>query len=173
MGLAVVHGIFKNYSGAITVDSEPEKGTTFHVYFPRAKEEEVAPGVGPAAQLPKGNERILLVDDEKIVVDSLKLMLERLSYQVVARTSSIEALEAFRAEPDSFDLVITDQIMPNMTGKELAQQLTRIRPDIPTVLCTGFSEQITEEEAMDISAYVMKPVVTAEMAKTIRKALDG
>ncbi|MBE9582060.1 MAG: PAS domain S-box protein [Proteobacteria bacterium] len=173
MGLAVVHGIVKNYGGAITVDSEPEKGTTFHVYFPRAEEEEVAPGVEPAAPPPTGNERILLVDDEKIVVDPLKLMLERLGYQVVARTNSIEALEAFRAEPDSFDLVITDQTMPNMTGKELAQELTRIRPDIPTVLCTGLSEQITEEEAIDISEYVMKPVVTAEMAKTIRKALDG
>jgi CheY-like chemotaxis protein len=114
------------------------------------------------------------VDDEAQVVDMVRQMLERLGYHVTARTSSVEALEAFRSEPEKFDVVITDQTMPNMMGAELAQKLLGIRPDLQIILCTGFSEVISEEtaKAIGIRAYIMKPVVQSEIGKTIRKVLD-
>ncbi|MFH1350902.1 MAG: response regulator [Pseudomonadota bacterium] len=114
------------------------------------------------------------MDDEKAAVDAIQPMLENLGYRVTARTSSIEALEAFRGTPDAFDLVITDMTMPNMTGKDLARELMAIRPDIPIILCTGFSEQIDERRAreMGISAFVMKPIVMRQMANTIREVLN-
>jgi PAS domain S-box-containing protein len=173
MGLAVVHGAVKNHGGAITVDSEPGKGTTFHVYFPRM-ERGGAPEAEAAASVPTGSERILFVDDEKALVDMVKQMIESLGYKVAGRTSSIEALEAFRAQPDKFDLVITDQTMPNMTGETLAKELLRIRSDIPIILCTGYSELITKEKAkaMGIRQLIMKPVVRSELARIIRHVLD-
>jgi len=172
MGLALVHGIVKSYDGDITVESEPGKGTTFNVYLPGVKAD-LSPVEEPSAQLPRGTERILFVDDEKSAVDAIQPMLEILGYTVTARTSSIEALEAFRSNPQSFDLVITDMTMPNMTGKDLAKELMSIRADIPIILCTGFSEQIDENKAkvMGIRKYIMKPIVMADMAKIIREAL--
>jgi CheY-like chemotaxis protein len=102
-------------------------------------------------------------------------MLERLGYEVTTRTSSIEALKLFRTKPDQFDLVITDMTMPHMTGDKLAQGLMQIRPDIPIILCTGFSERISEERAkgMGIKAFVMKPIVIRDIANTVRRILDG
>ena len=124
--------------------------------------------------LPRGWERILFVDDEPFIVDIGKGMSEHLGYTVVTRTSSIEALEAFKALPDKFDLVITDMTMPKMTGDELAKELMRIKPNIPIIIYTGFSEKITEEKtrAMGIRRLIMKPIVQREMAKAIREALD-
>ena len=173
MGLSVVHGIVESHGGAIAVDSETGKGTTFHVYFPRIERGGVS-GAEAAASVPTGSERILFVDDEKALVDMVKQMIESLGYKAVGRTSSIEALEAFRAQPDKFDLVITDQTMPNMTGETLARKLLRIRPDIPIILCTGYSELITEEKAkaMGIKELIMKPVVRSELAMIIRHVLD-
>ena len=118
-------------------------------------------------------ETILFVDDEEVMVETTKGMLENLGYKVVARTSSIETLEVFRNYPEGFDLVITDMTMPKMTGDELARELLKIRPDMPIILCTGFSEKIDEEKAKEIGIreFVMKPIVTREIAKTIRKVL--
>jgi CheY-like chemotaxis protein/two-component sensor histidine kinase len=172
LGLAVVHGIVRKHGGTITVESEAGKGTTVHVYLPAIK--------GPVAKetkeiepLPTGNERILFIDDELVLANMGKQMLERLGYEVASRTSSIEALELFRAQPDRFDLVITDMTMPNMTGDKLAKEMIRIRPDIPIILCTGYSERITEDKAiaMGIREFAMKPLVMLDLAKIIRKVL--
>jgi CheY-like chemotaxis protein len=173
LGLAVVQGIVKSYSGAITVYSEPGIGTTFNVYFPRI--EEGIPFEAEAIELlTGGNERILFIDDEKVLTDMAKEMLRSLGYYVTTRTSSIEALEAFRDHPEEFDLVITDMTMPGMTGIELAREIMIIRPDIPIILCTGFSELTNEKRAKEagIREFILKPYVITSLTKTIRQVLE-
>ncbi len=173
MGLSVVLGIVKNHKGAIHVYSEPEKGTTFNLFFPLIESEPVteSTSLGP---LPTGPERILFVDDEQALAELGKRMLQQLGYEVTVRTSSIEALEAFREQPDKFDLVVTDMTMPNMTGTDLCKEIMQIRLDIPIILCTGFSEMITEDKAkrMGIKAFLMKPLAMRKMAETIRRIFD-
>jgi PAS domain S-box-containing protein len=173
MGLAVVQGIVKSWGGAISVSSEPDKGTTFNVFLPRIEQgllPEVEALVGPAT----GTERILFVDDEENLVDLGKEILESIGYHVSAKLTSFEALETFRAQPDAFDLVITDMTMPGLTGKDLAKELMALRPDIPIILCTGFSEIIDENQAKEagIREFVMKPYVVSDFANVIRKVLD-
>jgi CheY-like chemotaxis protein len=173
LGLAVVQGIVKSCGGSVAVYSKPNEGTTFHVFLPRI-EEEIASEAKPVEKLVAGTERILFVDDERTLVDLGKEMLESLGYAVRAAASSIEALETFRTQPDAFDLVITDMTMPRLTGRELAGELMAIRPDIPIILCTGFSDLINEEQARasGIRQFVMKPYVITKLAETIRKVLD-
>ena len=172
MGLAVVHGIVRNHEGAIRIYSEVGKGTTVHVFLPRIQGE-VEPQVVSSGPIPAGKERILLVDDEEIQVRSVQNMLDRLGYRVIGKTDSRQALEVFRAQPDSFDLVITDQTMPHLLGQDLAREMLSIRPDLPIILCTGFSELIHEEEAKaaGIRDFAMKPLTLRDMAVRIRRAL--
>ncbi len=174
LGLAVVQGIVRGCGGAVTVYSEPGEGTTFRVYLPRL-EQETAPEPPRVEALPTGDERILFVDDENALVDLGTRMLESLGYRVIAKTNSLEALEAFRAQPDAFDVVITDMTMPALTGIDLAEEMMAIRPDIPIILCTGFSELINANQAKEagIREFVMKPFVARAFAKTIRKVLAG
>ncbi len=148
MGLAVVHGIVKNHEGALTLESEVGKGTTVHVFLPWVQAEEPREYV-PSEPIPTGKERILLVDDEEMQVQTLQHMLERLGYRVIGKTSALEALETFRSQPDVFDLVITDQTMPVLTGAELSRELLGLRPDLPIILSTGYSETFDEEEARE------------------------
>lgn len=175
MGLALVHGIIKDHDGHITVYSEPGKGSIFCVYLPRVETSPVDSEIVNGEALPRGNERVLVIDDERIIAQMTQRLLEKLGYQVTATTSSAEALRYFQSQPDSIDLVITDMTMPHITGAQLAQKLLAIKPDIPIILCTGFSDLINEKKAkaIGIREYIMKPVVIQELAQVVRKALDG
>ena len=175
MGLSVVHGIVKSMDGAIQVYSEPGKGTEFKIYFPVEKNSFDKQNNQIKQPIQGGIEHILLVDDEKGIIEIAKQMLKRLGYQVTSRTSSIEALEAFRNNPDKFNLVITDMGMPNMAGDKLAVELTKIRPDIPILLCTGFSETMSEEKAaaLGIKGFLLKPIVLKDLAQKVRELLDN
>ena len=173
IGLSVVHGIVKSHNGAISVDSKFGEGTTFSIFFPVTEEEAVIE-TEPADKFPTGSERILIVDDEESVVDIGRRRLERLGYQVEARTNPIDALELFRTDPDQFDLVITDMTMPHITGDKLVKEILKIRPDMPTVLCTGFSEKINEERAKEIGIrqYIEKPFDKGKLSRLVREVLD-
>jgi len=174
LGLAVVHGIVNGIGGAIRAQSEVGKGTMFEIFLPREEETEAKTEPISPAVVPTGKERVLLVDDEIALSDMAACMLENLGYHVTAATDSGEAFELFRSNPHRFDLVITDQTMPRLTGAELAKQILSLRPDIPIILCTGFSDLVDREsaEAIGIRAFMMKPVTLANLAETVRKALD-
>jgi PAS domain S-box-containing protein len=173
LGLAVVHGIVKKSGGAIQVESEPGKWTIFYIYLPRINMTLPIKAAQPKP-IEGGPERILFVDDEKMLVDIGEQALQRLGYHVVSRTISIEALELFKAKPDYFDLVITDQTMPGMTGDALARELLRIRPNLPVIICTGYSQTIDHERAkkIGIKALVEKPMLMDEIAAAVRKVLN-
>jgi len=174
LGLSVVHGIVKSHGGAITCMSTPGKGTTFVIYLPEIESGKETIGTIEETSLPTGTERILFIDDEQVIVNLAEEMLSKLGYDVVAKTSSVEALALFQENPDKFDLIITDMSMPAMTGDRLAQNILGLRSDIPIILCTGYSKDITEEKAKSIGirAFIMKPVEMRVMAETIRKVLD-
>ena len=172
MGLAVVQGIVKNHHGAIRVISEPGQGTTFHLYLPKIANE-VPRDVKVDGTVCGGTERILFVDDEAVLADLGQEQLQSLGYTVTAVTSSLEALARFQAQPDAFDLVITDMTMPGLTGKELARELLAVRRNIPIIMCSGFNEFINAGEAKEVGIceFFMKPYVTSRMTQVIRKAL--
>ena len=175
MGLSVVHGIVKNMNGAIEVYSEPGKGTEFNIYLPVVKSSYKKEGAQSIEPIMGGTEHILLVDDEKGIIFLEKRVLARLGYQVTSYTSSIEALEYFSANPYKFDLVITDMSMPHMTGDRLAAKLIKLRPDIPILLCTGFSETMSEEkaESLGIKGFLFKPIIKKNFTQKIREVLDN
>jgi CheY-like chemotaxis protein len=174
LGLSVVHGIIKEHGGDIRVYSEPGKGTAFHVYLPLLEDAKDGKAAAVARKHPTGSESILLVDDEEPIVRMVQMMLERLGYRVTARMSSPEALAVFKADPGNFDLVISDRGMPNLTGEQLAVELISIRPGIPIILCTGFSDEadVQRASAMGIEGFLMKPVATGDLAEMVRKVLD-
>ncbi len=172
MGLFLTYDIIKSYGGDITVESTPGHGTIFDVYFPAIKGAKPIE-VGVDADVLGGNERILFVDDEDTLVDLGKQMIEFLGYRVAAQVNSLEALNLFRKDPYAFDLVITDLVMPAMSGDELAQNILAIRPDIPIILITGFAEQMATEkaESIGVKKLATKPLVLKDIAKLIRDAL--
>jgi PAS domain S-box-containing protein len=173
MGLSVVHGIIKSSGGAILVDSTPGNGSSFTVYLP-VLQNKSAVEIEPMTALSHGNEHILFIDDEARIADISEEILKLLGYRVTIRTSSLEALELFMHRSNDFDLVVTDMTMPNMTGDRLAIELMKIRPNIPVILCTGYSKKVSDKAASNIGikALVYKPIVKADFAKTIRKVLD-
>jgi two-component system CheB/CheR fusion protein len=173
MGLSIVHGIVAAMGGFITYEGGPGEGSLFQVFFP-AVEREVAVVAKPVEKIAAGNERILFIDDEEMLAEMGKIMLERLGYKVTVRTSSVEALATFQNQPDQFDAVITDQTMPGLTGVELARRMLRIRPDIPLILCTGYSNLVNEEQAkaIGIKGFIMKPMTKRDIAQMLRAVLE-
>jgi signal transduction histidine kinase/ActR/RegA family two-component response regulator len=175
MGLNIVHEIIRSYKGMICISSDPDQGTTIDVYLPMmdTQSDDISE-ISTEMHLPLGTETILLVDDEEDVLDMMHSMLERLGYQVISALNGVKALEIFQKGSKAFDLVITDQTMPKMTGMELIKELRLIRSDIPIILCTGFNEKITEENTryLELGALIGKPVRVAKMAEIIREVLD-
>ncbi|MBU1564645.1 MAG: response regulator [Proteobacteria bacterium] len=173
MGLSIIHGIAKNYGGYVYFRSHPGEGTVFHVMLPVMPGETVVEDK-PEELIQLGNERILFVDDEEILAEMAKNMLERLGYHVTTRANGIDALTTFQGQPDQFDLVITDQTMPGMTGTDLAQRIMQIRQGMPIILCTGYSNPITEEKAraLGIKGFAIKPLARKSIAALIRDVLD-
>jgi PAS domain S-box-containing protein len=173
MGLSVVHGIVKSCHGKITIHSEAGKETVFQVLLP-VIDAETQLKVEKPGTLPNGTEHILFVDDEQSLVKVARRILEGLGYEVETKINPVEALELFRSGPDRFDLVITDMAMPQMSGQKLVKEILDIRSDMPIILCTGFSEKISEEYVgeLNIKDFVIKPFVTHNFALTVRKVLD-
>ncbi|MEW6721282.1 MAG: GAF domain-containing protein [Thermodesulfobacteriota bacterium] len=174
MGLSVVHGIVRSRGGAVTVASEPGKGSTFQVYLPVEQWTGAEEKIREEIPLP-GDERILFVDDEAMVTQFVERSLGHLGYRISAFTSSRQALERFRANPDAFDLLVTDMTMPEMTGDVLAKMLREIRPDIPVIFCTGFSERMTPDklEAIGNSVLALKPITAGHLSRIIRRLVDA
>lgn len=174
LGLAVVHGIVKKMGGSLRVSSKLGVGSTFEIYFPIVAGMKKPEQVAEETALPSGNERILFVDGEPMVVEVIKGLLEPLGYRMVTKTSSLEALELFKSNPHDFDLVITDMTMPQMTGSDLAVRIREIRPEAPIILCTGYGSDITAErlQELGLSALIMKPVNSRDVAIKVRMVLD-
>jgi CheY-like chemotaxis protein len=174
LGLSVVHGIVKQHQGAITVESTPGKGTTFHIYLPTIQQETRTEKVSTQV-CPTGSEHILVVDDEPQVLKMCVSALGRLGYQVTARGNPSEALQLFCLQPQAFDLLLTDLTMPTLTGDKLANEVHRHRPELPVVLFTGFSDSLSEKarQQAGIHTVISKPILRQELAVAVRQALDA
>ncbi|MCE5336890.1 MAG: PAS domain S-box protein [Desulfobacteraceae bacterium] len=174
LGLAVVLGIVKRHEGAVTVRSQYGKGSSFTIYIPKMDTAGELPQE-LLRPLPRGTERILFVDDERMVADMASRILERLGYSVIAKTNSLDALEIMRSNAEDVDLLITDYTMPNLTGIELAREIVKIRPDLPIIMCTGYGERVNELTARSagVTAFALKPLDRSELAHLVRSLLDG
>ncbi len=173
LGLSVVHGIVEENEGIITVESEKDKGTCFQLFLPTI-EDKTRPVAEESSSIPTGHEKILFVDDEEAIVSIANMMFEHLGYKVTSTVNPADALETFRSKPEDFDLVLTDATMPEITGIDLSKKLLEIRPDIPIIICTGYSHLVSEEKikGFGIKELIMKPFELQAMAKAIRKVLD-
>lgn len=174
MGLSIALGIVKAHGGGIRAESRIGEGTTFDVFLPSASEETQPESLQDKQSLPTGTERILFVDDERMLVDLNQARLQYLGYTVSSEVDPRQALQRFQSDPEGFELVITDMAMPGMTGDRLAWEILRIRNDIPILLCTGFSERISKEsaKAAGLAGYLEKPVEMHTLAATVREVLD-
>ncbi|MCK4509881.1 MAG: response regulator, partial [Desulfuromonadales bacterium] len=174
MGLSVVHGIVEQHGGFVTVDSILGQGTSFNIFFPIAKQDAAKLKTVKTESLPTGTERILFVDDEECIAETCGELLEYQGYKVTSVTSSTKALELFIANPEAFDLVFTDQTMPEISGADLATELLKIRPNIPIILCSGYSAKVSEVDAkrIGIRKFCHKPIDMKQLAIVARAVLD-
>jgi len=166
-------GIVQKHKGAISVKSKPGQGAVFHVYLPRFQEEQG--DIHENETLPTGTERILFVDDEATLANMGKQILERQGYQVTTKTDSAKALELIRSAPEAVDLVITDQTMPGMTGLELTHAIIAIRPDMPVILCSGYSSIMpeTRQQEAEVREFILKPLERGAITRAVRRVLDN
>ena len=173
MGLSVIHGIVKRHGGGILVESELGKGTVFEIYFP-ALENKTEVGEEPDGEIKRGSERVLFVDDEESMVNLNRKRLERLGYQVKSTAKPEEALEWFKADPEQFDVLLTDMTMPRMSGDRLAAEVLKIRPNMPVIICTGYSERMSAQKAevLGVRKYIEKPIDLRNLASALREVLD-
>jgi len=173
LGLSTVFGIVQDHGGGIVVSSEPDKGTTFEVFLPLAESKIEKLPDSPEPVRDFGSENILFVDDEEAITKLGKISLERIGYKVTTVLDGQKALELFRKNPERFNLVVTDQTMPKLTGETLAHELLKLRPDIPIILCTGHSEAISPErsKAIGISSFLYKPITPKELGRVVREVL--
>ncbi|HPF05321.1 MAG TPA: response regulator, partial [Spirochaetota bacterium] len=176
LGLSVARGIILDHGGFITAESEEDKGTKFSVYLPVYSGSEVEiPAVSPDAEIPGGNERLLIVDDEHVIAEMTRLLFQKLGYTIQTAPGGDEALEIFNSDPYNFDLIITDQVMPGMSGLELTREIKKIRPEIPVILCTGYSDiaEPVKAKELGVNEFLSKPVLTEDLAGAIRRVLDS
>jgi PAS domain S-box-containing protein len=176
LGLAVIHGIVEDYKGFIEVESVEGQGTAFHIFLPTLKEKKAKKNKKTATTpLPKGNERILFVDDEVDITRISHSLLSNLGYKVTVETQSVRALKKFQQDPSAFDLLITDHTMPELTGRDFARSILEMRPDLPIILCTGYTAAFSEQEALQlgIKKYIIKPISTKTLARVVREVLDA
>ncbi len=175
LGLAVVHGIMQNHDGAITVDSKPGFGTEFRLYFPAVETGEVETTNAPIQPVRGNGERILLIDDEASIAQIGERMLNKLGYRATALTSSGQALAVFQQSPQSFDAIITDLTMPEITGVELARRIFLSRPELPVILSTGFmrSLEIDRARSLGVKHFIEKPFTIQSLAQLLKEALQA
>lgn len=176
LGLSVIHGIVEDCNGFIEVESEVGKGTTFSVFFPCHGEAGRAETQAAAKEQPTSAEnvgKILLVDDEPLILEINSRILEKFGYQFVVTNSSLEALAILTKDPDAFDLLITDQTMPGLTGEDLARQVLKIKPSLPVIICTGHSDIFSEEKAlaMGVKKYLYKPILADDLLSVVREVI--